>query len=243
MGELCVGGKNRENLPQSQLVFPRTLPTTLRPPPALHPGDAKGCTAPPGSPEAASRWSSQWEGRGALLSHLPPADLGSRWLQNHHLLPCHQALGTHPCVVLMLWRATYACWILNPWPRLDSVSRHKPDWQCLFQWCLKSVNSWFKPMLLLPVPQMLSCRTCGTAHVSVHMWAEHTPTYLPGLDIDIGKSMLPPVLLKWLLLLPLDGLGVIILINPHLRPEKVSLFQKMSSAIPFQISHHSNKAI
>ena len=41
--------------------------------------------------------------------------------------------------------------------------------------------------------------------------------------------MLPPVLLKRLLLLPLDGLGVIVLVNPLLRPQKVSLLQKMPS--------------
>lgn len=44
-------------------------------------------------------------------------------------------------------------------------------------------------------------------------------TYLPSLDVHIGEGMLPPVLPKWSLLLPLDGLGVIILINPHLKSE------------------------
>lgn len=69
------------------------------------------------------------------------------------------------------------------------------------------------------------------------------PTYLPSLDINIGKGVLPPVLLKWLLLLPLDGLRVIILINPLLKPEKVSLFQKMPLTITLQISYFSNRAI
>lgn len=55
------------------------------------------------------------------------------------------------------------------------------------------------------------------------------PTHLPSLDVNVGERVLPPVLLKRLLLLPLDGLGVIVLINPLLRPQKVSLFQKMPS--------------
>lgn len=55
------------------------------------------------------------------------------------------------------------------------------------------------------------------------------PTHLPSLDVDVGERVLPPVLLKRLLLLPLDGLGVIVLVNPLLRPQKVSLFQKMPS--------------
>lgn len=46
--------------------------------------------------------------------------------------------------------------------------------------------------------------------------------------------MLPPVLLERLLLLPLDGLGVIVLVNPLLRPQKVSLVQKMLSTIILQ---------
>lgn len=44
------------------------------------------------------------------------------------------------------------------------------------------------------------------------------PTYLPSPNIDIGEGVLPPVLLKRLLLLPLDGLGVVVLIHPLLRP-------------------------
>lgn len=53
------------------------------------------------------------------------------------------------------------------------------------------------------------------------------PTHLPSLDVNVGERVLPPVLLKGLLLLPLDGLGVIVLVNPLLRPQKISLFQKI----------------
>lgn len=52
------------------------------------------------------------------------------------------------------------------------------------------------------------------------------PTYLSSPNINIGKGVLPPMLLKWLLLLPLDGLGIIILINPVLRPRKEIYFRK-----------------
>lgn len=43
------------------------------------------------------------------------------------------------------------------------------------------------------------------------------PTYLPSLDVHIWEGVFPPVFPKWPFLLSLDGLGVIILINPHLR--------------------------
>lgn len=52
------------------------------------------------------------------------------------------------------------------------------------------------------------------------------PTYLPGPDIDIGEGVLPPMLLERLLLLPLDGLGVVILIHPLLRPTRQAYFSK-----------------
>lgn len=77
-------------------------------------------------------------------------------------------------------------------------------------------------MLLLPAHERMGQHTyqCVREQNTV-------PTYLSSLDINIGKGVLPPVLLKQLFLLPLNGLGVIILVNPLLRPEKVSLFQKM----------------
>lgn len=64
------------------------------------------------------------------------------------------------------------------------------------------------------------------------------PTYLPSLGIDIGKCVFPPVLLKWLLPLPLDGLRVIILINPLLRPENKLISENtINSYIPDCLLH------
>lgn len=63
-----------------------------------------------------------------------------------------------------------------------------------------------------------------------------SPTYLPSPDIDVGKRVLPPVLLKRLLLLTLDGLGIIVLINPLLRPRKGVCFRKYHNYSKFPMT-------
>lgn len=78
---------------------------------------------------------------------------------------------------------------------------------------------------------------------------EHTEVwgYLASLGVDVGESVFPPVLFKWLLLLTLHGLRVVILINTVL--EKKSEKSRVRKVIfadlgsyP-QIQHRNTKSV
>lgn len=86
------------------------------------------------------------------------------------------------------------------------------------------------------LPQFVTC-TCQCTRERATF-----PTYLPSPAIDVGKRVLPPVLLKWLLLLTLDGLGIIVLIDPLLRPRKGVCFRTYHRQL-FQISYYSLRAM
>lgn len=112
--------------------------------------------APLGFPEAASRWSSQWEGRGKGVFSCPTPH--SPWGQESPFETPPPGLGCslpaqHLCCGKPVLLHTHPGWILFPGRHLTGS---------IFQWCLKLISSRFKSMVLLLVHQM----PCVCAHVS-----------------------------------------------------------------------------
>lgn len=153
MGELCFAGVRPTGAPLlSQLVVSRTLPAPCPSQLVPCPGKLRAEQHPLGFPEAASRWSSQREGRGGVPSRPTPIPAhSSLWAQNPHLPPYSRPLAlAHPCPAPAQWGRPL--WTTRP-RRVLFPGR---SLTVSFQWCLKSVHSPFKPMLLLPVHQTLT---------------------------------------------------------------------------------------
>lgn len=154
---------------------------------------------PLGFPEAASTWSSQWRGSGEGCFPFPAPTLHG--LRFHHFRPCHRVMGAYS---LTIGNAVedQSCWMMRSsvFSGVSNLSAVHLNPRCF--------------------SQFIKCMC--------HCTYEQTTfsTYLPSPNINIGKGVLPPVLLKWLLLLPLDGLGIIIFINPVLTPRKEIYFRK-----------------
>lgn len=134
-------------------------------------------------------------------------------------------------------------------PGPDPSSPLCPCHQALGAHSLSSANAgkasqWFGGISHLSAVDINACCLSQLVECTRQYTGERAtfPTYLPTLDIDVGKRVLPPVLLKRLLLLTLDGLGIIVLINPFLRSRKGVCFGLYHRQL-FPISYYSLRAM